>query len=212
MTALLAESVKYSWTLGLCTTGSVNVLFVNVADVLFITIVSLADSAGNVILRFALNAPATKVYLWLESASHNLISCSDGLLSCGLVSVLLLIVCIAVSTNTIPEESPKSILISEAGLTAPSLVRPPALIISIPLSVSCDVPALMVDPPKRLYSSVKLALIFVPAPRNVSPVLSFADVPVLIVCFAITYSLASLLYLYVIKGVMCWICTIIWVK
>ena len=40
-----------------------HVLFVNVADVLFITIVSLADSAGNVILRFALNAPATKVYL-----------------------------------------------------------------------------------------------------------------------------------------------------
>jgi len=60
-------------------------------------------------------------------------------------------------------------------------VRPP------PESMRVGTQVVGVTNGRAAYSSSKLSFIFSPAPRSVSPVLSLAMVPMLIVCWAILF-------------------------
>ena len=69
-------------------------------------------------------------------------------------------------------------VVCRAVLVVMAKVRPP------PESVSVGAQVVGVTNGSAAYSSSKLSLIFSPAPRSVSPVLSLAMVPMLIVCWA----------------------------
>ena len=63
-------------------------------------------------------------------------------------------------------------------------------------NVICDDKLLLSPPPKNAYTSAKLELILVPAARSVSPVPSFAELPIDIFCLVMNKPLFSYSVIY----------------
>ena len=113
-----------------------------------------------------------------------------GVVSAGLVRVLLVNVCVASINVTTPLALGNCMCRSADGSTAVSRVSLPSAVTpsnttALSSKVICVVKALSDTPPRILYISVKLAFILVPAVRRVSPLPSLAEAPIPIVCFAI---------------------------
>ena len=91
---------------------------------------------------------------------------------------------------TVPVESGNVITLScvalvDFNLVSKSLAEEPSNTTASFSKVICDDRLLLSPPPSNAYTSAKFAFILVPAVRNVSPLPSFAELPMPIFCLVI---------------------------